>query len=178
MCLEDKTLWRPFTMQPTRKLSSAVDTILKDWSLSVTRLLKVAIHVWLSCLGPNGEHSWMHVEPDHTLGEFLTPIPNNRIYEHRLVISLLTNTSMTDQFRFNDSDLEFIDNECLLTKHSQPPVKMNVTLKLIYTGTGHKYEEMKVSSSWTTRDLKRHILSECLSDNTPKSIRQMSIRRI
>ena len=94
MCLEDKTFGRPFSLSPTCLLSDATATFLKEWSLSASRLRKAGIHVWVSRLGDNGEHSWINVEPHHTLGDFLHLIPNDSIYKQRLVMSLLTNESL------------------------------------------------------------------------------------
>ena len=151
LCLEDKTLPRPFTMPGTCLLSSALDTILKGgWSLTVRILHKEAIHVWISQRGSDGEHSWINVGPKHILCDFLTESPNDEIYKHRLMISLLTNQSMDDQFRFNESDLDFTDDDSQLTKRALPPVTTNVTLKLIHARMGHEYEAKKVSTSWNT----------------------------
>ena len=179
VCLEDKSMWRPFSMLPSTPLSEAVESFLNKWSLSPSILRKAALHVWVSRLGDDGAHTWISVEPQHKLRDFLHPTQNHSTYKKRLVMCLLTNDSMQQcQFAFNESDLDTTDDDDYLTKRAQPPVTTNVTLNLVHTRTGHEYKPEIVSGSFTTRDLKRDIIKTKLADNTSLIINNMSTRRL
>ena len=85
---------RPYSMLPSTPLSEACDTYLNEWLLSPEILRKAALHVWVSRLGGDGAHTWISVEPQHKLGDFLHPTPNHSTYKKCLVMCLVTNDSM------------------------------------------------------------------------------------